>query len=152
MDIVVRATVIFFFLFILLRMIGARELGELSPFELIVTIMLGDLVQQAITQNDFSLTGAVIAVSTIVFWSVMLSWISYYSPGAQKLLEGEPRVIIKDGEFLAASARPLRVTRREVESAMRGDGIAAISDIAWGVLEPNGRLTFIKKPERSGEV
>lgn len=145
MDIVIRATVIFFLLFAALRMAGPRELAEMSPFELIVTIVIGDLVQQAITQNDFSVTGGALAFGTILFWTLAMSWASYLSKSAERILEGEPRVFIVDGEFLKKHARPLRLTINEIYSAMRGQGIGTIEEVALGVLEPSGKLTFIKK-------
>ena len=74
MDIVLRATVIFLALYVLVRLMGKRELGQMTPFELIVLVVIGDLIQQGVTQNDFSLTGAIIAVSTIAFWALVISW------------------------------------------------------------------------------
>ena len=99
MDIVARAAFMFVFLYVLLRIMGKRELGQLTPFELVVMIVLGDLMQQGVTHNDTSLTGAVLAISTFAFLAVAMSWISYLSPRAEKLLDGEPRV-------LAAKRRP----------------------------------------------
>ena len=99
MDIVLRATVIFVALYVLVRLMGKRELGQMTPFELIVLVVIGDLIQQGVTQNDFSLTGAIIAVSTIAFLALVMSWASYLWPGAERLLEGEPRVIVRDGEL-----------------------------------------------------
>src|ERR687891_1966374 len=97
MDIVLRATVIFVALYLLVRLMGKRELGQMTPFELIVLVVIGDLIQQGVTQNDFSLTGAVIAISTIGFWALVMSWASYLWPWAERILEGEPRVIVRGG-------------------------------------------------------
>ncbi len=151
MDIVLRATVIFLALYLLVRLMGKRELGQMTPFELIVLVVIGDLIQQGVTQNDFSLTGAVIAVSTIAFWALVFSWLSYLSPRAERLLEGEPRVIIRDGELLEANLRRSRLTRSEIESEMRLAGIARMRDIAWGILEPRGKFSFIQRGEDGDE-
>ena len=97
MDIALRATVIFIGLYLLMRLMGKRELAQLTPFELIVLIVIGDLIQQGVTQNDFSVTGAIIAVSTIAFLAMAMSWATYLWPAAERLLEGEPRVIMRDG-------------------------------------------------------
>ena len=105
MDIVIRATVIFVALYLLVRLMGKRELGQMTPFELIVLVVIGDLIQQGVTQNDFSMTGAVIAIATIAFWALAMSWLSYLSPRAERLLEGEPRVIVRDGEVIAGNLR-----------------------------------------------
>ncbi len=131
MDIVLRATVIFLALYLLVRLMGKRELGQMTPFELIVLVVIGDLIQQGVTQNDFSLTGAILAVSTIGFWALVFSWAGYLSPRAERFLVGEPRVIVRDGEMLEANLRRNRLTRPEIESEMRLAGIGHMSDVAW---------------------
>ena len=144
MDIVLRATVIFVALYVLVRLMGKRELGQMTPFELIVLVVIGDLIQQGVTQNDFSLTGAIIAVSTIAFLALVMSWLSYLYPRAERLLEGEPRVIVRDGELLTDNLRRSRLTRSEIESEMRLAGISRMSAIAWAILEPRGKISFIQ--------
>ena len=151
MDIVLRATVIFLTLYVLVRLMGKRELGQMTPFELIVLVVIGDLIQQGVTQNDFSLTGAIIAVSTIAFWALVFSWLSYLSPWAERLLEGEPRVIVRDGELLTANLRRNRLTRGEIESEMRLAGISRMSDVAWAILEPRGKISFIQRSDAEGD-
>ena len=151
MDIALRATVIFIALYLLMRLMGKRELGQMTPFELIVLVVIGDLIQQGVTQNDFSLTGAVIAVSTIAFWALVMSWASYIWPWAERLLEGEPRVIVRDGEILSGNLRRNRLTRSEIESEMRLAGIAHLRDVMWAILEPKGRISFIQRARTDGD-
>ena len=148
MDIVLRATVIFIALYLLVRLMGKRELGQMTPFELIVLVVIGDLIQQGVTQNDFSLTGAIIAISTIAFLALLMSWASYLWPRAERLLEGEPRVIVRDGELLSANLRRNRLTTSEIESEMRLAGIARMRDVQWAILEPRGKISFIQRGER----
>lgn len=145
MQIVLRATVMFAVLYLLVRLLGKRELGQMTPFEFIVMVVFGDLIQQGVTQNDFSLTGATLAVCTFAFWGLVLSWASYLSPKAEKVLEGEPRVIVRHGEILDINRHRDRLTRGEIESEMRLAGIAALEDVAWAVLEPSGKISFIKR-------
>lgn len=145
MDIVIRATVMFAILFALLRLMGKRELGQMTPFELVMLVVLGDLIQQGVTHNDFSLTGATLAIGTFAFWTVVLGWIVYKWPRAQKWIEGEPRVLIRHGELIEANLRRDRLTRREIESEMRLAGIATMGEVAWAILEPEGRISFIGK-------
>lgn len=145
MDIVLRATVIFFALYALVRLMGKRELRQMTPFELIVLVVIGDLIQQGVTQNDFSLTGAVTAVSVIAFWALVFSWAGYLSPRAERILVGEPRVIIRDGELLGGNLRRNRLTRPEIESEMRLAGIGHMEDVAWGILEARGKISFIQR-------
>ena len=147
MDIVMRATVMFFILFLLIRLLGKRELGQMTPFELVVLVVLGDLIQQGVTHNDFSLTGATLAISTFAFWALLLSWTTYLFPRAKDLLEGTPRVVVRNGEIVNENLRRDRLTRDEILSEMRLAGIGRISDVAWAILEPQGKMSFIKKDE-----
>lgn len=143
MDIILRATVMFFVMYLLLRLLGKRELSQVTPFELVLLIVMGDLVQQGVTHNDLSLTGATLAISTIAFWALALSWISYLSPRAERVLEGVPRVLIKNGELIKGNMRRDRITRAELEIEMRLAGIARMADVSWAILEPNGKISFI---------
>ena len=139
MDIVLRATVMFFVLFLLIRLLGKRELGQMTPFEFVVLVVLGDLIQQGVTHNDFSLTGATLAICTFAFWALVLSWTAYLVPRAKDLLEGTPRVVVRDGRIVTENLRRDRLTRDEILSEMR------LADVAWAILEPQGKMSFIKK-------
>ena len=150
MDIVLRATIIFFALYLLVRLMGKRELAQLTPFELIVLVVFGDLVQQGVTHNDFSLTGAILAITTMGFWALTLSWITFRSRRAESLLDGEPRVIIRDGEIVTPNLRRDRLTRAEILSEMRLAGIPQLSQVAWGILEPRGKMSFIQRSPSAG--
>jgi uncharacterized membrane protein YcaP (DUF421 family) len=147
MEIVLRASAMFIVVYLLVRLLGKRELGQMTPFEFIVMVVIGDLIQQGITQSDFSLTGASLAIVTFAFWGVVLNWASYLSPRAERLLAGEPRVLIRDGELLRQNTRRDRLTRGEIESEMRLAGIARLQDVAWAVIEPGGKISFIRREE-----
>ncbi|KTT98975.1 DUF421 domain-containing protein [Sphingomonas sanguinis] len=150
MDIVLRASVTFAALYLLLRLLGKREIGQLTPFELVVIVVMGDLVQQGVTHNDFSLTGSILAIATFAFWALVMSWATYLSPRLETLLDGRPQVIIRDGELIKANLRRDRITRAEVEAEMRLAGIAHMNQVAWAILETQGKISFIRKD--SGEV
>ena len=145
MDIALRATVMFFILFLLIRLLGKRELGQMTPFEFVVLVVLGDLIQQGVTHNDFSLTGATLAIGTFAFWALLLSWTTYLFPRAKDLLEGTPRVVVRNGEIVRENLRRDRLTRDEILSEMRLAGIGRMSDVAWAILEPQGKVSFIAK-------
>ncbi|MGA1798526.1 YetF domain-containing protein [Sphingomonas sp. 4RDLI-65] len=150
MDIVLRASVTFAALYLLLRLLGKREIGQLTPFELVVIVVMGDLVQQGVTHNDFSLIGSILAIATFAFWALVMSWATYLSPRLETLLDGRPQVIIRDGELIEANLRRDRITRGEVEAEMRLAGIARMHDVAWAILETQGKISFIRKSD--GEV
>ena len=145
MDIVIRATVIFFALYVLVRLMGKRELAKLTPFEMIVLVVFGDMVQQGVTHNDFSMTGAILAIGTMGFWALSLSWLTFHSRRAESFLDGEPRIIVSEGRVIEANLHHDRLTRAELLSEMRLAGIAHLSDVAWAILEPRGRLSFIPR-------
>ena len=150
MDIVIRASVMFAILFGLLRLMGKRELGQMTPFELVMLVVVGDLIQQGITHNDFSLTGATLAIATFAFWTVVLGWVVYLSPRAQRLIEGTPRVLVRNGALIEANLRRDRLTRSEIESEMRLAGIPHVAEVAWAILEPEGKISFVRRD--NGEV
>lgn len=151
MDIVLRGTAMFIVIYLLLRLLGKRELGQMTPFELIVLIVIGDLIQQGVTQTDFSLTGATLAIVTFAFWGVVLSWVTYLFPRLERLLDGEPRVLVRNGELLDRNLKRDRITRREVETEMRLAGIDRMDAVAWAILEVNGKISFIRRAQTGSD-
>jgi uncharacterized membrane protein YcaP (DUF421 family) len=149
MDIVIRAAVIFVFVYLLTRLLGRRELSTLEPFDLILLVVVGDLVQQGVTQNDESLTGAMLAISTIGLLTVALSYLSFRFKRLRPVLNGEPIVLVEDGEIIEANLRRQRLTREEIGAEARLEGIAAIEDVRWAILETNGRISFVEKSDSS---
>jgi uncharacterized membrane protein YcaP (DUF421 family) len=145
MDLVLRTAVVFAFLLVLTRVIGRRELSSLEPFDLILLIVLGDSVQQGVTQDDYSLTGAFLVVGTFAILQVFVSWVSYRFPRSRPILEGDPIIIIDDGELIERNLKRERLTRDEVAEAARNQQISHISEVRWGVLETSGQISFIKK-------
>lgn len=144
MDIVLRASVMFFLVFGLLRLLGKRELAEMTPFELVLLIVMGDLLQQGVTHNDFSLTGSSLAIITFAFWALVLAFIATRSRRAERVLDGDPAILVRHGEVLDRAVRRNRLTMREIEAEMRLAGIARFSDVDWAILETNGKISFIQ--------
>jgi uncharacterized membrane protein YcaP (DUF421 family) len=145
MEIVGRATVLFLVIYVLLRAMGKRELGQLAPFELVTLIVIGDLIQQGVTHQDFSMTAAVLSVLTFAFWSIVISSISHRSPRWRGVLEGEPVVLVRDGRTIARNLNRERIDDDELASEMRLAGLSRLEDIAWAILEPEGKISFVRK-------
>ena len=145
MDIALRAIVLYVFLVLVMRVSGRRELSSLSPFDLILLIVLGDAVQQGLTQDDYSVTGAIIAVSTLAAMQVGSSYVSFRSRRVEKVLEGEPLVLVQDGRIVEEIARRERLTTSEILESMRSKQIARLDDVAWAIVETNGEINFIPK-------
>lgn len=145
MEIVVRSTVIFFFLWLVTRAVGRRELSQLSSFELLLLVTFGDLVQQGVTQEDMSLTGAVLAVGTMALLTVLLSYLSFRFRGAEPALEGVPVVIVRDGRPLHEVLKIERLSLSEVSEAAREQGIGDLAEVEIAVIEPDGKFSFITR-------
>jgi uncharacterized membrane protein YcaP (DUF421 family) len=145
MDIVIRAAVAFLFVLLLTRVIGRRELSQLQPFDLILLVMIGDLVQQGVTQNDFSVTGLVLAGGTIAVLTVLTSYVSWRLPWVRPVLDGEPLILLEDGRLIEKNLRRERMTPGEIEEAARLQQIDSLDKVRWAVLETNGQISFIPK-------
>ena len=145
MDLVVRAAIGFAFVFLLTRVVGRRELGSLEPFDLIMLVVIGDLVQQGITQNDFSVTGMLLVGSTVALMTVAVSYTSFRFPRLRPVLEGEPVIVMEDGKPIERNLRRNRITLDELAAAARLQGIASLADVRWAVLETSGALSFIPR-------
>jgi uncharacterized membrane protein YcaP (DUF421 family) len=145
MDIVVRAAIAFLFILFLTRVVGRRELNTLEPFDLILLVTLGDLIQQGVTQNDFSVTGMILATGTIGAMTVLFSYLGWRFDRLRPVLEGEPLIVVEDGKPILKNLKRERVALSEVAAEARQQGIATLADVQWAVLETSGSITFIKK-------
>jgi uncharacterized membrane protein YcaP (DUF421 family) len=143
MDLVIRAAFGFFFILVVTRAVGRRELSSMEPFDLILLVVAGDLVQQGITQSDYSVTGMVLVLSTMGVLTVVTSFLSFKVPPLRGVLEGEPIVLIADGEFVERNLRRERLTHDELAAEARQQQIADLSTVRFAVLETNGRISFI---------
>jgi uncharacterized membrane protein YcaP (DUF421 family) len=145
MDLVLRAVFVFCFVLLLTRVIGKRELSSLQPFDLVLLIILGDALQQGLTQDDYSVTGAVLVVGTIAVLQVIVSWISYRFPRTRPVLEGEPLIIVEDGKVIDRNLKRERLTVAEIAEQARRQQIAHLSEVRYAILETSGTISFIKK-------
>src|ERR1044071_135397 len=141
MDLALRAIFLYAFVILLMRVTGRRELSTLSAVDLVLLIILGDAIQQGLTQDDYSVTGAVIVVSTIAAMQVGTSYLSFRSRRARRVLEGEPIVIVQDGKLIDRNMKRERLTQDEVAEEMRMQQIASIEDVEWGILESDGNIS-----------
>ena len=145
MDIALRAIVLYAFVVFLMRVMGRRELSSLSAVDLVLLVVLGDAIQQGLTQDDYSVTGSLIAVSTIAAVQVGISYVSFRSRRARRVLQGEPIVIVQNGRLIDRNVRRERLTEDDVAEGMRAQQIASVEDVEWGILESNGTMSFIPK-------
>jgi uncharacterized membrane protein YcaP (DUF421 family) len=143
MDLVLRAAVAFLVIFLVTRVVGRRELSTMEPFDLILLIVTGDLVQQGVTQSDYSITGAITVIATIALLTVALSYLSFKVPRLRPVLDGEPLVLVQDGEIIERNLRRERITIDELLAEARLQQIASLREVRFAVLETNGAISFI---------
>jgi uncharacterized membrane protein YcaP (DUF421 family) len=144
MELPLRATAVFFFLWAITRALGKRELAQMSAFELVLLMVLGDLVQQGVTQEDYSVTGAFLAVGTIAFWVLLFGYIGFRFPGSRRVIEGEPVLVVRKGQPVHEALKVERLTLDEVLEAAREQGIRDLAEVEAAILDPDGKFAFIK--------
>lgn len=145
MDIVLRSAVIFVFMMIVVRLLGRRELSKMEPFDFLILVVIADFVQQGVTQQDYSVTGAVLAVGTFGLLIVATSWLSWRFPRTRPLLDGNPVVLVEDGKPIMDNLRRERISVEELAAQARLQQIASMGTIRWAILETNGDISFIPK-------
>ena len=147
MDLVIRAAVVFLFIYLVTRVAGKRELSSMEPFDLILLVVMGDLVQQSVTQSDYSVTGALIVISTILLLTVFVSWVNWRFRRMRSVLEGQPVVLVENGKMIERNMKRERITVEDIESEGRQQQVTDIADMRWALLETSGRISVIPASE-----
>jgi uncharacterized membrane protein YcaP (DUF421 family) len=145
MDLVFRACFMYAIVFLLTRVMGRRELSSFQPFDLILLVVIGDMVQQGVTQNDMSVTGMLIVLLTIALIQVAVSYVSFRVNRLRPLLDGEPIVLVQDGEPIERNMRRERISFDDLAEAARQSQVESLDSVKWAVLENSGNISFITK-------
>lgn len=145
MEIVARASITFLLVFLLTRGLRKRALSDMTPFEMILLVTLGDIIQQGVTQEDYSLTGSALAISTFGFWIMVLTWASWRSERVRKIVEGVPIILVRDGRPVDAALRMEQMPLEEIMEAARQEGVADLAEVRFAILEVSGRISIIKR-------
>jgi uncharacterized membrane protein YcaP (DUF421 family) len=124
---------------------GRRELSDLAPQDLVLLVVLGDLIQNGVTQSDMSMTGVTIAISTFVVLTVFSSYLGFKSARARSVLQGEPLIVVQDGKLIERNLEEERLTVDDVMEEARGNEIERLDEIKFAVVEAGGKMSFIKK-------
>jgi uncharacterized membrane protein YcaP (DUF421 family) len=149
MDLVVRTVFVFLLVLGVTRVVGRRELGSLEPFDLILLVVIGDLVQQGVTQSDQSLTGMSIVIVTIALLTMATTWLAYRVRRLRPVLRGEPIVLVAEGRPIERNLRRQRLTLDEVAAEARLQQIGSLDDVRFAVLETNGHISFFAHEQGS---
>jgi uncharacterized membrane protein YcaP (DUF421 family) len=145
MDLVLRTIFVFFLILLVTRVVGRRELSSMEPFDLILLVVIGDLVQQGVTQSDYSLTGTTTVIVTMASLVVFTAYLSFRFKRLRPLLEGEPTLLVSEGRLLERNLHRQRMTVEELRAEARMQSIGSFDDIRYAVLETNGKVSFITK-------
>ena len=143
MDLVLRTIFVFFLILVITRVVGRRELSSMEPFDLILLVVIGDLVQQGVTQSDYSLTGATMVIVTMALLTVVTAWLSFRFRRLRPLLEGDPVILVADGRVLERNLRRQRMTVEELGAEARLAQISSLDDVRYAVLETSGKVSFV---------
>lgn len=145
MDIVFRSALIFVFVMAVMRILGRRELSKMQPFDLLILVVIADFIQQGVTQQDYSVTGAVLAVGTFALLILATSWLSWRFPQVRPVLDGNPVVLVEDGSPIMDNLRRERISVEEIAAQARIHELDSLEKVRWAILETTGEISFIPK-------
>jgi len=149
MDSVIKACIVYFVLWAIIRISGRRTLGEMSAFDFILFLIIGGSTQRAITGEDYSLTNALILVSTFVVIEIVLSLLDLRSPALRRVFEGTPTVLVENGQLMTYRLQRTRVTEDNIlEAARRLHGLTRMEQIKFAILESTGKISIIPESDQ----
>jgi uncharacterized membrane protein YcaP (DUF421 family) len=147
LEIVLRTAIIYAVLFLGLRLMGKRELGQMTAFDLVVILVISNAVQNAMVGQDTSLTGGVVAAFTLLIANRLVAWARVRVPIFGQVAEGHPTVLVNDGKFIEANLKREEIVPEEILTAMREHGVADLKQVASAVLEIDGSISIIPKDQ-----
>ena len=143
LAVILRTAVVYLFLVVILRLSGKREVGQMSILELIVVLLISDAVQNSMVGENSSVWGGMVAVLTLLGLDYGLSVLTARSRRLRKVIEGEPRLLVRDGRLLTKALREEGVDAEDVRAAVREEGLARIEDVRIAVLETDGSISVV---------
>ncbi len=147
LEIVLRTAIIYAVLFLGLRLMGKRELGQMTAFDLVVILVISNAVQNAMVGQDTSVTGGIVAAFTLLIANRLVAWARLRVPILGRVAEGHPTVLVNDGTFIEANLKREEIVPDEVLTAMREHGVADLKQVASAVLEMDGSISIIPKDQ-----
>ena len=143
MDVVLRSAIAFVFLWVMFRVLGRRELTQLSAFEFVLLMAVGEVIQQGITGEDTSLLGGLSAAATMGLLAVLFSWASFRFSSMRRLIEGDPVIVIENGVVNESHLKRHRFSLDDLKVEARLQGIEDLDDVRAAILEPDGQVSFL---------
>ncbi|HET6599750.1 MAG TPA: YetF domain-containing protein [Burkholderiaceae bacterium] len=143
METVLRVVVIYVFVVAGLRVLGKREFGQLSAVELVMLLMIPEMASQGLVGNDYSVTNALIGIGSLMVLVFVTSLVTHRFKGIERVIEGEPTVLVREGELLPRALNAMRVTPEEVFGEMHKAGLQRITQVQWAILEADGSIAIV---------
>ena len=144
-ELVLRATLVYVFLLALIRLTGKRQIGQLSPFDLVLLLVLSNAVQNSMNAGDNSLIGGLLSAFTLIALNSIVAGLTYRSKRLEALVEGRPQVIIHNGKLYEKTMTDARLTHHELNAALRRAGCLTVNDVHCAVLENNGAISVVAR-------
>jgi uncharacterized membrane protein YcaP (DUF421 family) len=153
-ELIVRGTIVYLFLLILLRLTGKRQIGQLAPFDLVLLLVLSNAVQNSMNGGDNSLVGGLISAATLVALNYGVGYATFKSKKLEALIEGRPQVIIHNGKVFEDVMRSAKLTHHELSAALRRSGCTCAEEVQMAILENNGSISIVQRaaPRASSSV
>ena len=148
----IRAIILYIVVLIVMRLMGKREIGQLQPFELAISIMIADLASVPMTELGIPITNGIIPILGLLVMHMIISILNMKSINMRKIMSGQPSLLIYRGKIDEKILRKERITINELQERLRGDNIFNLSDVEYAILETNGEVTVIQKPEKRNLV
>ena len=142
-EFIVRGGAVYFFLLIFLRITGKRQVGQLAPFDLVLLLVLSNAVQNSMNAGDNSLVGGLISASTLILLNFLLAYLTFRNRKIESLVEGQPQILIHDGQLFEAVMAKALLTHHDLHAALRGSGCTEVKEVRLAVLENSGAITVI---------
>ena len=150
MDAVLRGLTIYFTLLVIIRLSGRRTLAQMTPFDLVIVLVISETTQQAMLGDDFSITNSIILILTLFTTDIGLSYVKRWWPRAAHIIDGVPTVLVIDGVYDERALKGARLQKEDIMEAARSqEGIESVAEIKFAILEVSGNISIIKK-QKSG--
>lgn len=146
-EIVLRGFFLFTFLFVTFRIWGKKHFSELSPFDFLLLLIISEAVQNALLNDDHSLSASFISVGTLVLLNALMGKMAFHFPQVEKIIDGTPKALVKNGKINEFIRKKLTITYCELYEALRLKGVKDIREVDLAMMETNGKISVIKKEE-----
>lgn len=151
-EVVLRTAIVYLFVVAAIRISGKREVGQMSVLELVVILVISDAVQNSMVGENTTLWGGLVAVVTLLALDFTIKWVAGRSRRLRDVIEGEPRLLVRDGRLLERALREEKIDADEVRAAVRSHGLARVEDVRLAVLETDGSISVIPLDETKAQT